>query len=109
MAKKVNKRQAPSGPAAGKAGQRSPEAASPPPATGGSPPLASCGNGVFAQLPNDTMGEVITYVYDGQNRLTREVDLNPPASSSTPDRQKPRGPKQRASRKRANGRTPKKQ
>jgi hypothetical protein len=99
MAKKVNQRPAPGGRAAGKAGQRAPEPASPPPTSGGSPPLACASYGV----PHDTMGEVTTYVYDAQNRLTRIEDPRPAPSPLAPNRQKLRAPKQKSSRKRANG------
>jgi hypothetical protein len=112
MAKKVNKRPAPSGPAAGNA-RRGSRAAKEPARTllpaNGSPPLVCASYAVLAQAPYDTMAEVTTYVYDAQNRLTRIEDPGPAPSPLAPDRQEARGPKQRSSGKRANAKTPKKQ
>jgi hypothetical protein len=54
------------------------------------------------------MGETTTYVYDGQHRLTSVGDFGPPPSPLPPGRKKLQEPKQRSSRKRATGKTPKK-
>ena len=111
MAKKVNKRPSRSGPAAGKAGRRcraAQEPARPPLPANGPPPGTWLGNRLVPPVPYGTMGEVTTYVYDAQNRLTRIEDPRPAPCLLAPDLQKLRAPKQKSSRKRANGKTPQK-
>ena len=108
MAKKVNKRKVPNGRPVGKSGKRArprKEAASPPPTTGGSLPLTSDRNGVPAQAAYDAMGDVITYVYDGQNRLTRVEDGGEIFATFAPDATRVVDRKPRSPRKHANGKT----
>jgi hypothetical protein len=111
MAKKVNKPPAPGGRAAGKArrGSRAAkEPARPSLPVNGPPPGTWLGNRLVPPVPYGTMGEVTTYVYDAQNRLTRIEDPRPAPCLLAPDLQKLRAPKQKSSRKRGNGKTPQK-
>src|SRR5262249_34840361 len=110
-AKKVNKRKVPNRRAGGKSGKRArprKESASRPLTANGSPPFASGYNGLVIQLPYDRLEQVTTSVYDGQNRLTRTEEPGAHPSLFAPALPNLEEPKQRASRKGAHAKVPKK-
>ena len=118
MARKVNKRKATNSRPAGKTRQRArtakKPASRPPTANGSASPTGLC-NGLVVQVPYDTvhgpydtLGQVTTDVYDGQNSLTRVEEPGARPSPFAPALQRLKKPKQRPSRKRANAKAPKK-
>jgi YD repeat-containing protein len=102
MAKKVNKRKARNGRAAGTSGKRARprnEPASRPLTANGPTPLGSGYNGLVTQLPYDRLQQVTTYVYDGQNQLTTIQDPGEQLASFPPDAKRVGEEQQGSSRK----------